>query len=265
MFFSAYFWLLAEIKDVSMAEVLPIVSSYLLPTKIPVNCLITAESLSKLEESIKRYLKEGFTTFKLKINKNWSENLAKIVLFRSLAPEATLRLDANENLEEHDCLEKLRSISHLKIDYIEQPLPISRNRQLFDLSFESPIRFAFDESAVDISTIKEIVEKSRDPVIILKPARLGGPDKVTEAIYWLNSRQVNTVVTNSLESNIGVRVALECARLLKKPILPCGLATLSLFERALIESDIEKGYFIVPPKMLGGELTKVINKVENKL
>ncbi len=244
---AAWFHLNAEQRSVSLAALVSGIPDAELPSRIPVNALLVETELALLAREITQLLLEGYTTFKLKCSADRDQDLLRVSLFRSLAPDATLRLDANESWDASWALDHLRSFARFDIEYIEQPLPHGMaTKDLVDFVGSSPIPIAFDEAASTPQEIDKLLDLFPSAVIILKPSRLGGPDKVWEAIKILEAHGAKGVVTNSLESPIGVRTAFECARMLPQPLPACGLGTLRFVESWKNEAPrIHQGFMAV--------------------
>ncbi len=220
-----------------------------IPGQLPVNALLVSDSLDDLKSELADYLSSGFSVFKVKVSADRMLNMKRLALVRTLAPDSVVRIDANESWSSEWWMQHLSELSEFNLDYVEQPLPRADYGELVKGSFFSPIRIAFDESASDIDSIRQILSEAHRPVVILKPARLGGPDRVAESIEAIALEQMAgkdalVVVTNSLESGVGVRVAAECACLVGEPRPAFGLAT-----SAFIEDDL-----LPAPPIKGGEM-----------
>jgi len=84
-------------------------------------------------------------------------------------------------------------------------------------------------------------------VLVLKPPRLGGPDRTVEVIDAAANAGLRSVVTASLETAIGLTVALHCGALLPVPIPPCGIGTARFLARDLAPPPpIREGFMAVP-------------------
>jgi len=84
-------------------------------------------------------------------------------------------------------------------------------------------------------------------VLILKAPRVGGPDVAGQIIAQARRADMRCVVTASLETSIGLHVALHTAALLAQPIEPCGMGTARFFSNDVAEPPpIVEGYMTVP-------------------
>ncbi len=208
---------------------------------VPVNGLITG---NEVEEQIKLWQSVGIGSFKVKVGAKL--DLERIKRIRSLiGPSSELRLDANESWDYESAKKYLNLLAPLAISYIEQPLPANEIEKMVKLQKLSPIDLALDEAATDSKAIKELLEKKAGRVVILKPQRLGGPDRTLSAIKTAEALGAKVTITNSLESSVGVHAALSLASYLKQPT-PCGLATSHYLAEELFPPPIIKKGLIYP-------------------
>lgn len=187
---------------------------------VPVNGLVTG---AEIELQVEELLERGITTFKLKID--GASDVDRVARLRAAAGgDAVIRLDANESLGSQ-ALEYLKKVSRYRIEYIEQPLPACEVDGLCRLQRDSGIAIALDEAATDAKSIAELLDIGAGSVVIIKPQRLGGPDRSISAMRIALERGAKVVVTNSLETNVGLDLARFVASHLPEPIPPCGLDT----------------------------------------
>jgi L-alanine-DL-glutamate epimerase-like enolase superfamily enzyme len=101
---------------------------------------------------------------------------------------------------------------------------------------------AADEAAKGMAEVEALIAAESVDWLILKPQRLGGPDKLLEIALFAAEHGVGSTVTNSLETAIGLTAALHVAACLPPPIPDCGLGTARFFAK-----DIAS-----PPAISGG-------------
>ncbi len=216
--------------------------------KVPVNALITAENFDSISREVNSAISQGITTVKVKCTGNSELDLARVQTVRDQSKDLKIRLDPNGKWSEADALSRLEEFAPIGIEYCEQPIPPSASLDaLKKLKSLSPIKIALDESATDLQTIKRLLSEGAASHLILKPQRLGGPDKVYAAIKLAEAFGVGTTVTGSLETVVGTTVALHCAALIKPPIPAAGIGTGRYFARDIgPQLPIENGEITVP-------------------
>lgn len=215
---------------------------------VPVNGLVTEEDPDHAAERAAELVAAGLTTLKVKCTADRPLDLARVRAVRQAAPQARLRLDPNESWPPEWALAHLEDLAEHRIDYVEQPLPRGQPFGAFaELRTHSPVRVALDESARDLPAIAAILSAGAADVLILKAQRLGGPDRTVAAITAATAAGVDCTVTASLETAVGLTMALQCASLLPAPIPPCGIGTARFFTTDLAPPPpLEHGVMAVP-------------------
>ncbi len=213
---------------------------------VPVNTLLTGDTdLGRLAQS--RW-DAGFRTFKIKVGADRALDLSRVAAVREAVPDATIRLDANESWNPGWALEHMQALALFEIEYVEQPLPAADPGALVRLSARSPIPVALDESATDAATLASLLDSGAGTVAILKPQRLGGPDKTLAAVDAARDHGALAVITNSLETVVGRTTSLHLAALLSAPIPACGLATEHYLSEDLAPGATAKDGFMQVPQ-----------------
>ncbi len=191
---------------------------------VPVNTLITAPEPDTVRQIAAASALVGYEAIKLKIGTDHRNDLARARAVREGAPHAKLRLDANAAWSPDDAIQKMQDFSGFGIDYIEQPVAPEHEDTLRHLTARGPFDVAIDESATDAETIDRLLADGIGHVVIVKTQRVGGPDRAVECIQAAMRQGKRVVVTNSLETSIGVHHALHVAAGTTEP---AGLATSS--------------------------------------
>jgi len=214
--------------------------------RVPINALITEEEPDAAAERAASLVADGFRTIKIKCFADRARDLVRVRAIRQAAPHVTLRLDPNESWPADAALDQLKAMAEFGVDYVEQPMPSGTPIEAFvALRKQSPIRVAIDESAEDLQTIRPFLEAGAVDVLILKPPRVGGPDAALAIAREAAQSGVQSTITASLETAVGLYAALHAGSLLPAPIPDCGLGTARFFAR-----DVA-----APPPLVNGYMT----------
>lgn len=215
--------------------------------RVPVNGLVTDGEAQAAAETARRLVGEGTRTLKIKCSAARSEDLVRVRAIRRAAPDAVLRLDANESWHPDWAAEHLADFADFGIDYVEQPIPAGDDAALAKVRRASPVPIAADEGALDEASIRALLAADAVDALILKPQRLGGPDRTLAVIRMAAAQGVRCTVTNSLETAVGVTAALHIASLHGRPIPDCGFGTSRfLAEDVAPPPPIIDGHMAVP-------------------
>lgn len=157
---------------------------------------------------------KGHRTFKWKIGV--LEVSQELELFQHLAAalpeEAILRLDANGGLtleQAQQWLENCDRISHITIEYLEQPLPPDQFEAMLQLAqfYKTPL--ALDESVATVVQIRHCHGRGWRGVMVLKVAIAGYPQALRD---FLNTHEVKVVFSSVFETEVGRAAALALAQ-----------------------------------------------------
>lgn len=132
-----------------------------------------------------------------RIKVKWSTNILQDLEHLMLLPfRFDVAIDANESLSLND-ISLLEQVSTYNIIYIEEPF---KSLQTIDKTAITHIlNVALDEKALSLATIEDIIKEYDIRVVVLKPFRLGGIDKVLDAIDRLSQLGVRTVIGGMYE------------------------------------------------------------------
>lgn len=205
-------------------------------SSVPVNALIEAVAPEAAARLAVDAVHAGYRTLKVKSD-GAAGDVARLSAIRdAVGPGPRLRLDANESWKPSEALAHLRVLDAFGIEYVEQPVRAGRLAELVDLCRTSPVPIALDESVTDWAAVQPYLDAGVQPILILKPQRLGGPDRTLALMGLADAASLTCVVTNSLESAVGRAHALHLAALLPDPVRDCGLAT-----HAFLARDVAQG------------------------
>ena len=208
-------------------------------TSVKVNGTIPAlNEQSELERIVNSF--PGVETFKVKVGDNLSDDIARLVKVRALAPKAKLRIDVNGNWDVATAVTNLRAIYEKvgPLEYVEQPCAtIAELRSLKEkLKLDIPIagdevlRKAADPFAVDLSGAVDI--------LALKVQPLGG---ISRAHKLAEHHKLPVVVSSALESAVGINHGLQLAASFADLNFDCGLGTGSLLSANVAQLPIVNG------------------------
>jgi O-succinylbenzoate synthase len=155
---------------------------------------------------------QGYKTFKWKIAVDHINRELEIfdLLISSLPNSAKLRLDANGGLSYQQAELWLKNCDQFlpKIEFIEQPLPADKFREMRELSnlYSTPI--ALDESIANLQQLESCFQQGWGGIFVIKPAIVGSPFRLKE---FCKKHQIDVVFSSVFETEIGRQAALQLA------------------------------------------------------
>lgn len=216
--------------------------------RVPVNDLIGDADPEVCIQRARDAIAIGQDTVKVKCTDKRELDIERIKGLRNAFPDLRIRLDPNESWHLDWALDQIHAMEQFNIDYIEEPFPRGTDLSTYaEMSSKTSIPLALDDSTRSPFHARRAIEMKAAKVLILKPPRLGGPDRTAEVIQMARDSGTRCVVTASLETSIGLHLALHCAALLQQPIEPCGMGTARFFSNDVAEPPpIVNGFMTIP-------------------
>jgi L-alanine-DL-glutamate epimerase-like enolase superfamily enzyme len=217
---------------------------------IGVNATLPALGPAASAEAARQAVAAGFRTLKLKVG---AERETQVLAERvgavrdAVGADVHLRLDANGAWDPATAAERLTGVARFGLEYVEQPLAGDDAQALAELRRRVQVPVAADETVVSLRAARELLEADAVDVLVVKPARVGGPAVVAEIAAMAAARGVPIVLSTLFETGIGIAAALAQAAALPDgaagdpgasrvwPTAPDhGLATAGLLEHDLL-------------------------------
>jgi L-Ala-D/L-Glu epimerase len=210
---------------------------------VPVNALVTAAAPEEAAADAAAAAQAGFTAFKIKCTADRAADLARVAAVRTAVGErAELRLDANGAWDHAWAGAHLSRLAEQGIRYVEDP--VEDPAEAAAACSEAGVALALDAAIDGPGALLD--HSDRCNFAILKPQRLGGPDHAVLVAQYARRLGIEPVITNSLESAVGVASALHAAACVPH-IGACGLATTQLLARDVgVAPQIRNGAMRVP-------------------
>ncbi|HEC2146656.1 TPA: o-succinylbenzoate synthase [Staphylococcus delphini] len=125
-----------------------------------------------------------------------SQMLDQVKMLATMYPDIPISTDANQTLTESNT----KTLKRLKpyLAFIEEPFETLDVQK--DYSHFPPI--ALDEQAIRLTTIEQLTQNPDIKTVVLKPFRLGGIDRVLEAIHVLQSKGIHVVIGGMYECGL---------------------------------------------------------------
>lgn len=152
----------------------------------------------------------GYPILKVKLGGDRDREIVEAV--REAAPEATVRVDANEAWTPRETVEKSEWLADLGVEFIEQPVPAEDPEGLKFAYERSALPIAADESCVTASDIPAIAD--RCDIANLKLMKTGGLLEARRAIATARSHGLEVMLGCMIESNASIAAATHLAPLL---------------------------------------------------
>lgn len=211
---------------------------------VGVNATIPSIGPAAAGEAASQAVAAGYRTLKLKAG---AERETELLVDRvravrtAVGPEVRLRLDVNGAWDLETATDRLDAIARFGLEYVEQPLAGDDPSALAELRRRVRTPIAADETVTSLRSARVLIEAGAVDVLVIKPARVGGPVAAAEIADLAAERSVPIVVSTLFETGIGIAAALAVASALPPgPTLSDagpldhGLATAGILEHDLL-------------------------------
>ncbi|MBI4599745.1 hypothetical protein HY732_02380 [Candidatus Uhrbacteria bacterium] len=156
----------------------------------------------------------GARTFKYKVGKNWKKELDVIYDVRSMYPDITITLDANQAWDTVELARNfLEKVEGANISWIEQPLHAPDIEGLALLRHQCSIPVMADESCHTLRDLKILQSLNAIDLVNLKLAKCGGLFELVRMIDFCEVHAIRYALGDMLHSSIGTAYNLHAATL----------------------------------------------------
>jgi L-alanine-DL-glutamate epimerase-like enolase superfamily enzyme len=191
------------------------------PGAVEVNWTIASDDRAGAVREAAEARAGGFRTLKVKVG--IGDDPGRLAAIRAFAgPQMKIRVDANGSWSEIEARASLRALAPVGIELCEEP--VSGVEQIADLSLDSEIPLALDESAAD----PHALDARACPLMCLKISRCGGLSGLLDTARRARGAGYEVFLASTLDGPLGIAAALHAAALLT-PGRASGLATLPVF------------------------------------
>jgi L-Ala-D/L-Glu epimerase len=189
---------------------------------VPVNATVGALDRSGAAEQAYAAVQEGYSCIKLKVGVGDDPGRVAAVR-RAIGPKVALRLDANGAWNPIDAVRMLKEMAPLELEIVEEPCRglIS----LREVRERVTVKIALDETGAEPGALNANVADA----VCLKITRSGGITALLDDAETAHNSGLDIYLSSTFDGPLGIAAALHCAAAMNTTI-PCGLATLALYE-----------------------------------
>lgn len=145
------------------------------PQRIATDITIVISSLAQTKEAVRKFYRQGFRTFKIKVGRDQELDHQRVLAVHKLAPGARIYIDANQGYTAAQALHFLKSLKRAGIvpALIEQPVPKADFEGLKKISRLSRVLVCADESASTLDDVRRIIRHRAAGAINIKLMKFG--------------------------------------------------------------------------------------------
>jgi o-succinylbenzoate synthase len=215
---------------------------------VGVNATVPSLGAKAAADAARQSVESGFLTLKIKAG---AERETDVLVERirairtAVGPDVRLRLDVNGAWDLDTAEDRLSAIARFDIEYVEQPIAAHDVDGLAQLRRRVRVPVAADEAAASVQAVRALLAADAVDILVVKPARVGGPGAVAEIAERAAERGVPVVISTLFETGVGIAAALSMACLLPEVATESaddppdhGLATAGLLDHDLLVESL---------------------------
>lgn len=168
----------------------------------------TSRMRGRAEEAVRA----GYEILKVKLGSEPDHDREIVEAIRDAAPDATIRVDANEAWTPHEAVRKSRWLAEFDVEFLEQPVPAENPDGLRFVYERSAVPVAADESCLTAADVPRVAD--RTDIVTLKLMKTGGVRPAVEAIHAARAHGLEVMLGCMLESNASIAAGAHLAPLL---------------------------------------------------
>ena len=147
----------------------------------------------------------GVTVLKLKLRGDRAADERAVAAVREAAPEARIRVDANEAFRPREAVATAEAIAAHGVEFVEQPVPAANHDGLAFVHDNAPLPVAVDESCLVASDVPRVADRA--DVVVLKLMKTGGPVAALDAIAAARAHGLEVMLGCMVESSASIAAA----------------------------------------------------------
>ncbi|WP_049916757.1 dipeptide epimerase [Halogeometricum pallidum] len=194
----------------------------------PTSFTVGLDETETMREKTESAVEAGYPVLKVKLGTDRDEEIVGAV--REAAPEATIRVDANEAWTPREAVRMSETLAEYDVEFVEQPVPATDPEGLKFVYERSALPIAADESCVALADVPRVAD--RVDIVNLKLMKCGGLAEATRMIHAARAHGLEVMLGCMIESNAAIAAACHLAPLLDYADLDGAL---------LLESDDYEG------------------------
>ncbi|WP_338739805.1 dipeptide epimerase [Haloplanus salilacus] len=151
----------------------------------------------------------GYSILKVKLGTDRDRELVEAI--RGAAPDATIRVDANEAWTPHEAVEKSEWLADLGVEFVEQPVPAEHPAGLKRVHERSALPVAADESCRVLADVPAVAD--RVDIANLKLMKCGGVREAIRMVHAARAHGLEVMLGCMVESTASIAASIHLAPL----------------------------------------------------
>ncbi|PES31534.1 mandelate racemase/muconate lactonizing enzyme family protein [Bacillus cereus] len=181
--------------------------------EFPVTHVLSIADPEEMAEEAASMIQKGYQSFKMKVGTNVKEDVKRIEAVRErVGNDIAIRVDVNQGWKNSaNTLTALRSLGHLNIDWIEQPVIADDIDAMAHIRSKTDLPLMIDEGLKSSREMRQIIKLEAADKVNIKLMKCGGIYPAVKLAHQAEMAgiecQVGSMVESSVASSAGFHVA----------------------------------------------------------
>ncbi|WP_435099922.1 dipeptide epimerase [Halarchaeum sp. P4] len=164
---------------------------------------IGLDTTERMRAKTREAVNAGYGILKVKLGTPRDREIVEAV--RDAAPDATIRVDANEAWTPREAVANTEWLADLGVEFVEQPVPAENPEGMRFVREHGALPVAADESCVTLADIPEVAEVA--DVANVKLMKCGGPREARRLIAAARAHGLEVMLGCMVETNAAIAAA----------------------------------------------------------
>jgi L-alanine-DL-glutamate epimerase-like enolase superfamily enzyme len=157
----------------------------------------------EMREKARDAVEEGYTVLKTKLGTDHDAAIVEAV--REAAPDARIRVDANEAWTPREAVEMSETLATHNIEFLEQPVPATDPEGLRFVYEHAHLPIAVDESCVTLTDVPRVADRA--DIIVVKLMKCAGPREALRMVHAARAHGLETMLGCMVQTNAAIAAA----------------------------------------------------------
>ena len=176
----------------------------------PTSYTVGLDTTERMREKTEAAVESGHDVLKVKLGTDRDEEVVGAV--RDAAPDATIRVDANEAWTPREAVRKSETLADLGVEFVEQPVAAEDPEGLKFVYERSALPVAADESVVTLPDVAAVADRA--DIANIKLMKCGGLREARRMAHAARAQGLEVMLGCMIESNASIAAACHLAPLL---------------------------------------------------
>jgi L-alanine-DL-glutamate epimerase-like enolase superfamily enzyme len=176
----------------------------------PTSFTVGLDDTDRMHEKTEAALDAGHEVLKVKLGTDRDADIVAAV--REAAPDARIRVDANEAWTPREAVEKTRMLADHGVEFVEQPVPADDPEGLAFVTDHGALPVAADESCETAADVPRVAD--RVDIVNLKLMKCGGIREAVRTIHAARAHGLEVMMGCMIESNASIAAGAHLAPML---------------------------------------------------